>query len=106
METEKVLAQKTGPDLYSLDEIYETMGPGGPSAEAEKEMELRQCFAVTAGRRQLAVARRRGQRILFASDMYLPPDFIRQLLEIHGLWHKGDQIYVSHEQGAAKHGGL
>ena len=106
METEKVLAQKIGPDLYSLDEIYERMGPGGPSAEAEKEMELSQCFAVTAARRRLAAARQRGQRILFASDMYLPPDFLRQLLEVHGLWQKGDRIYVSHEQGAAKHGGL
>ncbi len=106
IKAEHALAQKKGPDLYSLCEIYEAMGPGHISPYDEIKMELRQCFVLTEGKRLLGAARKRGGTILFASDMYLPGEFIRELLIKHGLWQEGDRLYVSHEHGSAKHGGL
>lgn len=103
---ELALVREKGPDLYSLDDIYKTVGLGGPTAQAELEMELAQCFVGTEGRRLLAGARKNGEPVIFVSDMYLPGKFIRQILEEHGLWQKGDQLFVSHEQGKAKHHGL
>jgi len=106
IKAEHALAQKKGRDLYSLGEIYEVIGPGHTSPQDEIEMELRQCFVLTEGKRLLSAARKRGGTILFVSDMYLPGEFIRQLLSKHGLWQEGDSLYVSHEHGAAKHGSL
>ena len=98
--------QKKGPDLYSLEEIYVRIGTAPPCPDDEMEMEQRVCFPVTEGRRLLAAARERGEQVLFVSDMYLSGDFLRHLLGMHGFWQEGDLLYVSHEQGAAKHGGL
>jgi len=106
IKAEHALAQSKGRDLYSLGDIYEALGPGHISPQDEIEMELRQCFVLTEGKRLLRAARKRGGTILFVSDMYLPSEFIRQLLGEHGLWQEGDCLYVSHEHGAAKHGGL
>ena len=106
IEAEHVLAQEKGADLYSLEDIYVRLGSSAPTARDEIEMELGLCFPVTEAGRLLASARKKGDPVLFVSDMYLPADFIRQLLEKHGLWQAGDRLYVSHEQGTPKHGGL
>lgn len=103
---EGVLAREKGPDLYSLEDIYGILGPGGPTALKEKEMELAQSFVASEARRLLQAARERRKPVLFVSDMYLPGHLIQQLLARHGLWREGDRLFVSHEQGAAKHGGL
>jgi len=106
IEAEHALARLKGPDLYSLDEIYTQLGSSTPSPQDEMDMEEKLCFPVTEGRRLLTSARQRGQQVIFVSDMYLPGEFIRKLLEKHGLWLAGDRLYVSHEHGMAKHGGL
>jgi FMN phosphatase YigB (HAD superfamily) len=106
IEAEHALAHSKGPDLYSLDEIYTQLGSSSPTPQDEMDLEVRLCFPVTEGRRLLTSARQRGQQVIFVSDMYLPGEFIRQLLEKHGLWLAGDRLYVSHEHGMAKHGGL
>lgn len=106
IETERTLSRTTGPDLYSLEDIYKAMGAQGPTAVEEKEMELRQCFVATEARRILVAARKKGRPVLFVSDMYLSGEFIRQLLAKHGLWQAGDRLYVSHEERSAKHSGL
>lgn len=49
--------------------------------------------------------RRRGMRILFITDMYLPEDFLRERLAGHGLARPGDGVYVSGALGLTKHGG-
>jgi hypothetical protein len=89
-----------------LDEIYTQLGSSSPTPQDEMNLEERLCFTVTEGRRLLTSARQRGQQVIFVSDMYLPGEFIRQLLEKHRLWLAGDRLYVSHEHGMAKHGGL
>ena len=106
IEAEHALAQSKGSDLYSLDEIYTQLGSSSPTPQDEMDLEERLCFTVTEGRRLLTSARQRGQQVIFVSDMYLPGEFIRQLLEKHRLWLAGDRLYVSHEHGMAKHGGL
>ena len=106
IEAEHALAHSKGPDLYSLDEIYTQLGSSSPTPQDEMDLEVRLCFPVTEGWRLLTSARQRGQQVIFVSDMYLPGEFIRQLLEKHGLWLAGDRLYVSHEHGMAKHGGL
>lgn len=103
---ELILAREKGPDMYSLRDIYEKVQGGGPNAEEEKKMELGQCFVATEAQRLLSVARGKNENVLFVSDMYLPSDFIQHLLAMHGLWQKGDRLFVSHEKGAAKHSGL
>ncbi len=44
-------------------------------------------------------------RVVFASDMYLPTVFLREILERHGLFADGDRIYVSGELGKTKASG-
>ncbi|GAT31762.1 haloacid dehalogenase-like hydrolase [Terrimicrobium sacchariphilum] len=41
----------------------------------------------------------------FLSDMYLPGDFVKQLLAKCGLWQVGDRLWMSCETGASKHQG-
>lgn len=53
----------------------------------------------------LRAARRRGQAIVFTSDMYVPAAFVERVLRAHGLWEDGDRCYVSAEQAASKHSG-
>lgn len=43
-----------------------------------------------------------GCRIIFISDMYLPYNVIRMVLEKHGLFKDGDRLYLSNEVGASK----
>ena len=106
MEAEHALARTKGPDLYSLDEIYSQLKSSLAGPQDEMKMERQVCFAVAEARRLLAAARQKDRRLLFVSDMYLPGPFIRELLEKHGLWQEGDRLFVSHEYGVAKHGGL
>ena len=105
---------RSGPDLYSLDDIYREMTVLGNLEElvadalmkAEMRMEIDECFAIEAGRVLLYQARKVSKQIIYVSDMYLPPEFIRNLLEKNNLWIPGSQLFVSHAEGCAKHSGL
>lgn len=48
---------------------------------------------------------RSNHGIVFVSDMYLPSAFIQSVLERHDLFHTGDRLYVSGEQGVTKGSG-
>jgi hypothetical protein len=108
----QAMAQK-GPDLYSLNDIYRIMGDLNPSLRpcleeakrAEIKMEEEQCFGISSGRVLLKEAQIRS-RIIYTSDMYLPSEFIQELLEKNQLWVQGAILFVSHERGCAKHSGL
>jgi hypothetical protein len=103
-----------GSDLYSLDDIYGEMALLGnlekSASEALKESEIQvekdQCFAIQSGRELIERARKDLKKIIFVSDMYLPPALIRELLEKNRVWAEGARLFVSHVEGAAKHGGL
>ncbi|MCK5580781.1 MAG: glycosyltransferase [Candidatus Omnitrophica bacterium] len=49
--------------------------------------------------------RKEGKKVIFVSDMYLPADFIQQLLEKVGAYQEGDKIYVSNEHLMTKRTG-
>ena len=49
--------------------------------------------------------RNKGAKIVFISDMYLPSDVIRQMLEKVGAFKEGDRLYVSNEIGFTKGSG-
>ena len=53
----------------------------------------------------LAALRAAGHRVVFISDMYLPSEFLRELLLHHQLFAPGDEIFVSCEHGADKRSG-
>ena len=114
LEAEEKARHQKGPDLYSLDDVYSELTRLGNleklAAEvlkqAEMQMEKNQCFAIEAGRELLNQARKDSKKIIYVSDMYLPPGLIRELLEINGLWVEGARLFVSHAEGAAKHSGL
>jgi predicted HAD superfamily hydrolase len=107
-------ARRRGPDLYSLEDIYREMGQGKElgaalldrAKEAEMEMEREQCFAIASGRSYLIEATQSLRKIIYVSDMYLPPALIHELLERNGLWVPGARLFVSHAEGCAKHSGL
>ncbi len=52
----------------------------------------------------VAEARRHG-KIVFVSDMYLPSDFISQILRKFNLLRNDEQVYVSGEKGVSKRSG-
>jgi predicted HAD superfamily hydrolase len=50
-------------------------------------------------------ARAEADHLLFISDMYLPASFIQELLQEHGFWREGDQLFVSGETRCSKSSG-
>jgi len=51
---------------------------------------------------KIDIARNRGHQIAHVSDMYLPKSFIKDLLIENGIMKKGDLLYVSNHDKAAK----
>ena len=113
LKGEEEARNRIGPDGYSLKDIYRDMesisGLGdailGEAYKNELAMEQMECFAISEGQRLLKEASKNHQ-VIYVSDMYLPPEFIRNLLEKNDLWIPGSQLFVSHAEGCAKHSGL
>jgi len=113
LKGEEEARNRIGPDGYSLKDIYRDMelilGLGdtalGEAYKNELAMEQMECFAISEGQRLLKEASK-NHRVIYVSDMYLPPEFIRNLLEKNDLWIPGSQLFVSHTEGCAKHSGL
>jgi FMN phosphatase YigB (HAD superfamily) len=74
--------------------------------ETELALEAAALRPVPAGRDAVAAARRRGARVVFLSDMYLPGGFIRAQLERAGVARAEDLLLVSGEEGCGKSRGL
>lgn len=75
------------------------------TAKAEMAVEAEVSRPVGAGRTLLLAAREQGLRIVFVSDMHLPSVAIRSLLQGHGCWSEGDELWVSSEARARKRTG-
>jgi FMN phosphatase YigB (HAD superfamily) len=71
----------------------------------ELELEARSIVAVPAALEMVNRARSWSRGIIFASDMYLPSQFILEQLKSHGFWFAGDDLYVSSEWRASKANG-
>jgi FMN phosphatase YigB (HAD superfamily) len=112
-KAERMAVDVYGVDLYSIDQIYDqiqNISELDPlflfkAKQQELKMERDECFPISEGRRLLEKATK-GSQVIYVSDMYLPPAFIRELLEKNGLWIPGSRLFVSHVEGCAKHSGL
>lgn len=71
----------------------------------EVELEKRSVRPVPPVLVLIEQARAEGHRIIFISDMYLPREVVRAMLESVGAFHEGDSIYISGEVGKTKHTG-
>lgn len=67
----------------------------------EEEM-LTPVFAI---KQKIGKLRKKGGRIIFISDMYLPESFIKDQLIRHNLFQNGDYVYVSANHDVAKFDG-
>ena len=112
LSAEKTARRNSGKEDVSLDDIYRNLSlesfpnlsiPALKRLELEVEREnlspVRQVLDL------IRDYRKRGKRILFISDMYLPSDFLRFQLRRFGFWEEEDRIYVSGEIGLTKHSG-
>lgn len=83
------------PDIISNDEI------------CKKEMSLEKeiLVPVLKVKELIHSLREKGERIFFVSDMYLPVDFLTDILKEHGFFQSGDRIYVSCDAGKTKFNG-
>jgi FMN phosphatase YigB (HAD superfamily) len=100
-------------DIVTFDQIYRDvvfqLGPESPTSDElmayELETEERALRPCPEGTALLARCRSEGKLIVFLSDMYLPPEFIRQRLASYGLLQDGDRLYVSGSVRSSKASG-
>lgn len=71
----------------------------------ETSLELQSCRVVPLIRSQIVQARQVNGKVVYLSDMYLPYDTIRSLLEKQLLWEEGDELHVSNQMGCNKASG-
>jgi FMN phosphatase YigB (HAD superfamily) len=95
---------------FMLDAVYNQFSKGYTISPARKkrlmamelELEAEHLLVVPAMRNRIEAEHAEGRAVLFLSDMYLPSDWLREVLTKHGLWKHGDILYVSGEARASK----
>lgn len=112
LNAEKIARKESGKEDVTLDDIYRNLRLDSfPSLtisalrQLELDMERENLSPVRHVLDLIRDYRKKGGRILFISDMYLPSDFLRSLLRQFGFWEEGDSIYVSGEIGLTKYSG-
>ena len=106
-------ARKRAPGKdVTIEEIYNSEEIAGfaeyTSAqliEAEKCIEAENLIANPAIKETICKKREEGYIICFISDMYLPSDFLKKVLEKEGCIGHNEQVYVSCEWNARKSNG-
>ena len=93
-------------DIYSSDELkgfdeYTT----AQLIEAEKSIEAENLIANPAIRGVICKKRAQGYTICFISDMYMPSDFLKKVLEKEGCIGHDEPVYVSCEYNTRKSNG-
>lgn len=83
------------PDIISNDEI----------CKKEMSLEKEVLVPVLKVKELIHSLRGKGEQILFVSDMYLPVDFLINILKEYGIFQSGDKIYVSCNVGKTKFNG-
>ncbi|MBR8826550.1 MAG: hypothetical protein DSM107014_01370 [Gomphosphaeria aponina SAG 52.96 = DSM 107014] len=69
---------------------------------AELEVEYQCLRPILAIKSQIEQLRKEGKRVIFISDMYLPPSFMKKCLLAHEIAQGDDSIYVSGAIGLTK----
>ena len=108
----KTARRNSGKEDVSLDDIYRNLSLESfpnlskPALKRlELEVERENLSPVRQALDLIRNYRKKGKRILFISDMYLPSDFLKSQLRRFGFWEEEDRIYVSGEIGLTKHSG-
>lgn len=111
-EGEKKARRSFKKEEISIDEIYEYCDFSGLTTlsnheilKAEIEIEKEQLIPVYSIREKIQRLHREGHNIYYISDMYLPYDFLLDLLKMHGFWQEKDFLYVSSIFRLTKHTG-
>lgn len=94
----------------TLRTIHEELGDAldlSPDAvdalvEMEQQVELDYLVPLPAAITMVEAARERGREVIFISDMYLSSQFLRDVLDRHGIIQDGETILVSNEVGRSK----
>lgn len=100
-------ARRNHPHLadVTLSMIYaEIDADFAPLQQVELDWEQRALRADPEVQQVYAYARKQGKRIIIASDMYLPAEFLAEALQRNG-YEGWERLYVSAEAGACKHDG-
>lgn len=101
-------ARKTESTIDDIYEVFLGIYPtlNGYTKEAliatELETEKELTIPIKTTLEQIQQQRAAGCKIWFISDMYLPTEFIRNLLEQHGFYIEGDRCIVSCEINKSK----
>lgn len=109
-EAERTARQRSDREEVTLGQIWSVLvqSMGWPDAakllDCELAAEEEAILPILEMREKVKAARQLG-RVVFASDMYLPAEFIRNLLCRHGFAEEGDGFYVSGEIGKTKASG-
>lgn len=97
---------------YTLQDIWvefdwshQFLKPKKELCQLEQDLEREMLVPVLAMRDKLDECRKRGDKIIFISDMYLSSDFLIDILRNYGFYLDGDALYVSCECGALKWNG-
>lgn len=104
-------AREQGREEICLKEIYAHFEGAtfSTSLEALPDLELiiekSVLRPVETALKEVNKAREQGFRICFISDMYLPGEFIREVLSERGFWKENDRLYLSCEYNATKYSG-
>ena len=93
-------------DIYSSDEL-KGFGEYTPTQliEAEKSIEAENLIANPEIKDVIKEKRTQGYTICFISDMYMPSDFLKNILEKEGCIKHDEHVYVSCEYNARKSNG-
>ena len=70
--------------------------------QLEQDLEREMLVPVLSMREKVNDCRKKGDKIVFISDMYLSTEFLTDVMCEHGFYHEGDSLYVSCECGATK----
>lgn len=108
----RLLYCDTDHEDVTLDQIYRCCDfsrfsslPSHEISEVEMAIESSLLLSVKKIKDIIDKLHRENKKVLFVSDMYLPYDFIKQILSREGLFRNDDELYVSGHVGKTKHSG-
>lgn len=97
---------------YTLQDIWvefewshQFLKPKKELCQLEQELECEMLVPVLSMRDKVNECRKKGDKIIFISDMYLSSDFLIDILRNYGFYLDGDALYVSCECGVLKWNG-
>lgn len=108
----KLLEQKGGEEV-TLEDIYsccdftdlDLVPSNDVLMREELNVEQMVLTPVVSMRNKINQLRKEGNQIVFISDMYLPYDFVKEIMVQHGFLTDSDYLFVSSRNNKTKHSG-